>query len=139
VDTDAEIARLAERTIATIFAEDGEDEFRRLERACVLRTLEGEGPSVVALGGGAFLDDTVRQRCGASDTVSIYLHVSPAVAVGRVGAQEGQERPLLAEDPLGVLAALYAVRDPVYRRAEHVVETDGRPVDAVVAEVLTHV
>ena len=58
-DSDAEISNQDGRSIADIFSEDGEESFRKLERAQV-QTLSSKPDQVLALGGGAFTDPTYR-------------------------------------------------------------------------------
>ena len=58
VDTDALIAQRAGRTVANIFATDGEAVFRTLERAAVAEAVARTG-AIVAVGGGAALDERV--------------------------------------------------------------------------------
>ena len=61
LDTDRMVEQRAGKTIAEIFADEGEAHFRQLERDCVLETCQ-RPDAVVALGGGA--DYSRRQRRG---------------------------------------------------------------------------
>src|SRR4051794_40958395 len=70
VDADIEIENAAGMSIAEIFARHGESYFRDGERRVVARIL-GEGPKVVATGGGAFMNPVTRQRI-ADGGVSIW-------------------------------------------------------------------
>src|SRR5476651_750095 len=58
-DADHEIEAASRLTVAEIFAQFGEPEFRRLERSVVARLL-GEAPHVLATGGGAYIEETTR-------------------------------------------------------------------------------
>jgi shikimate kinase len=60
VDLDAEVEKSAGKTISQVFAEDGEQRFRQLEREQLGRVLSARVPKVVALGGGALLRREVR-------------------------------------------------------------------------------
>jgi shikimate kinase len=122
VDSDAEIERRAGRTIAEIFAADGEPTFRATEAAVVAELVGTEPPGVVATGGGAVLDAATRSLLHDRSTV-IWLRASPAVLAHRI-APDGT-RPLLADDPREALTRLAAERDPLYRGvADHVVDVD---------------
>ncbi|MCA9973760.1 MAG: hypothetical protein KC425_26280, partial [Anaerolineales bacterium] len=68
VDADAEIARRAGLAIPEIFAREGEAGFRARE-AAVVTALLGEPDGVVALGGGALLDEALRRRVEAAGPV----------------------------------------------------------------------
>ena len=59
-DADAEIERDAGCSIAEMFARDGEAEFRRRERQVIGRLL-ADAPTVLATGGGAFMDAETRR------------------------------------------------------------------------------
>src|SRR3954464_9611565 len=58
-DADHEIEAAAGMTVAEIFAKYGEPEFRRLERS-VIALLLHEKPSILATGGGAYMDNATR-------------------------------------------------------------------------------
>ena len=121
VDTDKEV--VAENgPIAEIFATQGEAHFRALERAAVVRALQGD--DVVALGGGAVLDDET--RADLTDHRVVLVTVSSA-ADGR--------RPLL-RDGLTDWERIYAERRHLYEQlAKLTVDTSHRPIDAVAREV----
>jgi shikimate kinase len=130
-DTDADIVATDGRSIADIFVESGEDEFRALERAAVADALATHD-GVLALGGGAVLDPGTRERL-AGHTV-VFLRVGLADAVKRVGL--GSARPLLLGNVRGRIKALLDERTPVYESvATLVVDTDGRTAEDVAREI----
>ncbi len=132
-DSDQEIEEQQGRTIAEIFAQEGEPAFRALERAFV-ETGHPAERAVVACGGGLVvqpgLADELRRR-----GVVICLHASLATVLDRTSRH--RHRPLLnVEDPAERIRTLYAAREPVYRNGGTVILTDGRPLSEVVAHVL---
>ena len=133
-DTDAVIQARTGADIGFIFDREGEVGFRRRERD-VLDELTALDDAVVATGGGAVLDADNRRHLAARGTV-VYLFTSVASQVARTRA--GRNRPLLdTDDPEARLAALFAVRDPLYREvADFVVDTDGRRRAAVAEEII---
>ncbi len=132
-DLDEEIVALAGKPIAQIFATDGEPEFRRLEVEAYLQ-LQAEPGAVIALGGGAFCSAELRSVT-TENAASIYLHADVSELASRL-QNERSDRPLLASSNwVERLARLYAERDPVYRLADHLVETGGRSVQEVAKEV----
>ena len=133
-DTDAVIQARTGADIGFIFDREGEAGFRRRERD-VLDELTALDDAVVATGGGAVLDADNRRHLAARGTV-VYLFTSVASQVARTRA--GRNRPLLdTDDPEARLAALFAVRDPLYREvADFVVDTDGRRRAAVAEEII---
>ena len=133
VDADAEIEAAAGRTVADIFAERGEAEFRSGERRVIARLLEGP-PVVLATGGGAFLNPETRALI-RERALSIWLRADLDVLVKRVNRRD--TRPLLrGRDPRQVLERLMQERYPIYAEADLTVETSDKPHDASVAAVL---
>jgi len=120
VDTDELIAAAAGRSIAEIFAEDGEPFFRRLEAEAIIEVLTG-APAVVSLGGGAVGTRAVREALAGHRVV--FLDVGYDEALARVGADSG--RPVLARPDL---PELYAARQGLYREVATVtVASSGDP------------
>ena len=133
MDADAEIEAAAGRSVADIFAERGEAEFRTGERRVIARLLDGE-PVVLATGGGAFLNPETRALI-RERAVSVWLKADLEVLVKRVKRRD--TRPLLhGKDPAEVLQRLAAERYPIYAEADLVVETSNSPHDAAVHAVL---
>jgi shikimate kinase len=131
-DTDAIIEERAGKPIPEIFVDDGEPAFRALEREVVASSLETFG-GVLALGGGAILDEGTRKLL-AGHTV-VYLSVELTDAIKRVGLGAG--RPLLAMNPRATLKYLLDQRRPLYLEvATHTIATDGRDEQDVTTEVL---
>jgi len=131
-DSDRLIEAALGRSVADIFREEGEAYFRREERRVLLSLLTGS-TAVIAAGGGALLDPDVRALAGGRTTM-VWLDAGPDILTARLG--EAVDRPLLAGDVRGMLAALKAARDPVYALAP--IRIDAAPprmeiVDAILA------
>ena len=126
LDTDAEIARAAGKTIPQIFADEGEAAFRAQETA-FLATLAASPLSGIALstGGGTPLREENAALLKQIGTV-VWLKVVPEAILARV-AHSLHERPLLAaysDDPLTRIKSLLAVRHSQYAAlADVVLET----------------
>lgn len=110
-DSDHVIERRAGKPIPRIFADDGEPAFRQLEHAVIVDLLR-ESDAVLALGGGAAAHAGTRTALAAAGVPVIYLRVSYAEAMRRVGGDRG--RPMLARTDV---ARLHEERDPLYARA----------------------
>ncbi|MFI1800641.1 shikimate kinase [Streptomyces sp. NPDC020379] len=131
-DTDADIERTAGKPIPEIFIDEGEPHFRELERQAV-RSAVAEHPGVLALGGGAVMDDGTRALLKGLPV--IFLDVELADAVHRVGLDA--PRPLLAVNPRQRWRELMAARRPLYTEvARAVVTTGGRTPEEVADAVL---
>lgn len=133
LDTDVAIEKCTGRTIADIFAKDGESEFRRIEES-VIRDALATHDGVLSLGGGAVTTEGVREAL-AGHTV-IYLEISAAEGVRRTGG--ATVRPLLAgPDRSEKFKALMAERVPLYRQVATMrVNTTHRNPGAVVRHIV---
>ncbi len=137
LDTDAAIEQQTGRSIADIFATDGEQAFRRIEEGVVRDALAHHG-GVVSLGGGAVTSPGVREAL-AGHTV-VFLQISAREGVRRTGGST--VRPLLAggdeAEKYSKFKALTAERVPLYRRVATIrVDTNRRNPGAVVRRILS--
>ncbi|MBT9291179.1 shikimate kinase [Prosthecodimorpha staleyi] len=133
VDADVEIERAAAKTIPEIFAEHGESYFRDGERR-VIRRLLGEGPQVLATGGGAWMNADTRASV-AEAGLSIWLKADFEVLAGRV--RRKANRPLLdTTDPDETLRRLMRDRYPVYALADIAVHSRDVSHDLVAEEII---
>jgi shikimate kinase len=133
-DLDDRIQHREGKTIEQIFRESGEAEFRKAETAA-LRELLGElGSSrrVVALGGGAFVQTANATLIEEAEVHSVFLD-APVDELMRRCVDEPKERPL-RRDPKQ-FRELYEQRRRSYMRAAIRIETNGKDVDTVAAEV----
>ena len=120
LDSDAEIERAANATIAEIFSRDGETFFREKEAQVIARLIDGE-PCVLSVGGGAFLRAETRRRITAHG-VSVWLKADLDTLWARVRRKD--TRPLLkTADLYRTLADLMAAREPAYAEADLIVPT----------------
>jgi shikimate kinase len=120
LDSDEEITRAADRSIAEIFERDGEAFFRSRETEVISRLLRGE-PCVLSTGGGAFLSASNRQLINEVG-VSVWLRVDIEVLWQRV--RHKSTRPLLrTANPRETLRTLYDARLPFYQMADLAVES----------------
>lgn len=133
IDTDAEIERRTGRSIAEIFAADGEAAFRRIEEEVIREALR-DHDGILSLGGGAVTTAGVRKAL-AGQTV-IYLEISASEGVRRTGGNT--VRPLLAgPDRAEKYRVLSTERTPLYRRVATIrVNTNRRNPGAVVRYIV---
>ncbi|MFD8382694.1 shikimate kinase [Streptomyces sp. NPDC000941] len=131
-DTDTDIVESAGKPISEIFIDEGEPHFRELERQAV-RAAVAEHRGVLALGGGAILDDSTRALL--ADLPVAFLEMGVAEAVKRTGLDA--PRPLLAVNPRQRWRELMEQRRPLYTEvARAVVSTEGRTPEDVADAVL---
>jgi shikimate kinase len=134
LDTDVAIEQRTGRSIADIFATDGEQEFRRIEEE-VVRAALADHDGVLSLGGGAVTSPGVCEALSGHTVV--YLEISAQEGVRRTGGNT--VRPLLAgPDRAEKYRALMAKRVPLYRRVATIrVDTNRRNPGAVARQILS--
>ena len=129
-DSDRQIEAMTGRTVADIWRTDGEPAFRRLEAQVLADALASTTPRVIAAAGGTVLDENNRRLMAQHHPV-VWLRATPGLLATRVGT--GTHRPLLDDDPAGVLKRLDAIRRPLYAEvADVVVDVDDLTPDQVV-------
>lgn len=123
VDSDEEIVKAANMSIADIFERDGEPFFRQKETQILERLLDGM-PCVLSTGGGAYMSEQNRALI-AEKGVALWLHADLDLLWERV--RHKNTRPLLqVPDPKASLTELYNTRSPYYAKAELIVEAKPR-------------
>lgn len=166
VDLDVEIERVTGRSVAEIFATDGEAAFRRLEREATQglaseiasaaeprgRVVESKGASrgrvgkmhgsapsragMVLAPGGGWILDPTNRKALGPAAITVYLRISPAAALRRM-AGAAAARPLLAtSDPLASLKALLEAREAAYLQANHTVAAELMSPDAIADSIV---
>ncbi len=134
-DTDQVIEERSGADISWIFDVEGEEGFRRRERKIIDELTQRIG-IVLATGGGAILDPENRNRLAARGTV-VYLHTTVEQQMKRT--MRDKRRPELQQENFGSddMCDLMQERDPLYKEiSDIIVETDGRTVRSVAAEVI---
>ena len=133
LDTDELIQQRTGRLIADIFAQDGEPAFRALERE-VVAELAGRQKTVISTGGG--LPAEPGNLAGLKKhSLVVCLWASPERIWERVRNQS--HRPLLHHpDPQARIRELLAAREPFYKSADVLVNTDLRNVREVSQQIV---
>ena len=138
IDADAEIERLAGKTIARIFAEDGEPAFRDLEIRAIADLCRRD-PLVLAAGGGAPMSPENRRIMRQSGKV-VWLVARPDTILARMSgdATTPHRRPNLTKHgALDEIVQLLARREPIYRQtADLEIDTENRSPADLAAEIL---
>ncbi len=133
LDTDELIQTGTGRTITDIFARDGEPAFRALEQK-IVQELAGRRKTVISTGGGLPVhpDNLARLKQHA---LVVCLWSSPEKIWERVRHQG--HRPLLHDpDPLAKIRELLAAREPFYKQADVLLNTELRSVREVAQQVI---
>jgi len=133
VEVDREIEEAAGLSLADVFTLHGEAYYRRVEREVLARLLAE--PGLVLATGGSIVNDATNYALLKNRAHTVWLRATPEDHWNRVVAQ-GDQRPM-AENPHAFeeLRALLAARHKLYARADRTVDTSGKTVKQVVAEL----
>lgn len=132
VDLDELIVARAGYPIADLFSREGERGFRAREVESTRWLADShEAPAVVAAGGGWMANAAAVALFRPLSRI-IYLRVTVAGALRRMGRQ-APARPLLASgDPAGSLGALLAAREPAYLQADSIINVENVEIEEVI-------
>src|SRR4030042_2740826 len=132
LDLDGEIENTCNKSIPELFSSQGEAGFRNCERG-ILKSLLAAQPGVMALGGGALLDEDSRllvESCGSV----VCLSASLLVLLKRLRAA-APNRPLLAGDLEIQLANLLECRSAHYASFPLKTENDAASLEKTVWQI----
>ena len=123
IDSDKEIERAADSSVADIFEKHGEAEFRLREQQVLERLLEGK-VCVLASGGGSFIQPEIRKLI-KNRAISIWLKTDINVLVERIS--RNNHRPMVrGGDVREKIGQLLVAREPIYIEADITVVTDSQ-------------
>ena len=119
IDIDTNIREKNSMTIATIFKTKGENFFRMEEEKEILKSLK-KNNCVIAVGGGAFINKTVRQNI-LKKAISFWLHADIEILNSRI--KKNLKRPLLdKKNNQSKLEKLYKERKNIYKLANYKID-----------------
>jgi XRE family aerobic/anaerobic benzoate catabolism transcriptional regulator len=126
IELDREVEREAGVPLSDVFLLYGPAGYHAIERRCLDRVIEGQSDVVLAVGGGiASEPDTYNALL--HNCYTVWIKASPEEHMARVVAQ-GDTRPMAGRaEAMDDLRRILASREPLYRRADAVVDTAGQP------------
>jgi len=138
IDLDCEIELRSKRSIREIFAQLGESKFRELEAEALRSAVKAAiGSTVIALGGGTFVDPKNARLLRESGARVIFLELPVEQLLQRCRAlsERGGQNPRPLAENEEAFCALYAQRLPFYRQADLVVNADGKTPEQIAHEI----
>ena len=133
IDTDANIENKNSMTINEIFEQKGENFFRLEEKKEILNSLSKQG-CVIALGGGAFMNKTIRESV-LKNAISVWLDIDLKILNQRL--KWNQKRPLLKKyNNQKKLNELYEQRKNIYQLANHKIVCDKLNKEDIVNRII---
>lgn len=138
LDLDEYIEQQQKKSIKTIFSEKGEIFFRKLEHEMLSEVLDKYQDLVLSTGGGTPCYGNNMETILQKSDHSIYLQLSIPALVERIKGEK-ENRPLVKniknEDLPEFIGKHLFERSQYYAEAKHVLECDGKYLEAVVSEV----
>lgn len=129
-DTDALVESEQGKSVSQIFLEQGEDEFRKIEKRVLRDELLRDG-TVLALGGGAPISIDAQSALRVIASHIIFLDISLSTVAPRIGFN--RDRPLLLDNPRGTWQKLMEERRPIYELlADVTINVDGKSESEIV-------
>ena len=133
VDIDKIIESSENNKIKNIFENKGENYFRKIEKKITLQELK-KNNLVVALGGGAFIDKTIRREIKNS-CLSFWLDLNVSSLIKRV--KNSKKRPLLDQDKLGQsINEIYSERKKIYNEANFRIKCGSMNKDEIINKII---
>ncbi len=133
IDVDKVIEKIEKKSIKRIFEENGEKYFRRLEERITVKILKNK-KAVVALGGGAFMNNEIREKVLKSCT-SFWLKVNLDKLIKRY--RKNDRRPLLNRKKLDAeVRKIYRLRKNTYGLADFKINCDNMNKSKIVQKIL---
>ena len=128
-DTDKEIELKTQKSINTIFREEGEPYFRKIEEKICIELLTINN-CVISLGGGSIINKKIRKAI-KQNSYSIYLKVKLKNLLIRL--KSSNRRPLLNDNlnKRKTLEKLYNDRRIFYEKADFIVNNDNEKVQVL--------
>jgi shikimate kinase len=135
LDTDSILETRKGKSIADIFAGEGEEKFRAYEYQLLLELTDSTQPSVIVCGGGAPCFSNAMDVLNAR-AATFYLQAPVEVLYTRL-KDEAAQRPLLQgkDDLRKFIATLLAQREPCYQKAKYTIHIAGKTVGEIVHEI----
>jgi len=132
-DIDKIIENDQSTSINEIFKKHGEEFFRKIELEKSIKYLE-EKEAIIALGGGAFLNETIRKNIKIN-SFSVWLDLKPKFIFQRI--KNIRKRPLLNNSNSEKdVEEIYAKRKSIYSLADFKIDCNFKTQDKLLEEVL---
>lgn len=133
-DSDDLIEKKIKMTVQSVFETQGEAAFRALEEEIILAQLAAKETRILALGGGAFMNDKIRAACLEKAT-TIYLKLDWELWQKR-SRKLKRSRPLLKTNTPVQIHRLFIERDKIYAQATETVITNRLTVNEIIKQIL---
>lgn len=112
VDVDHQIEAMHGKAVTEIFKEIGEPAFRQMEKELITELCQQKKQQIISLGGGAFLQEEIRQAC-LKHGIVVYLDISWDLWKKRLPYIQ-DSRPILQQKSVAEIEQLFYARRSLY-------------------------
>jgi shikimate kinase len=120
-------------SISSIFRNKGEDYFRKIEKKLTIIELK-KNSSVISLGGGAFLNSTIRQY-SKKKSISFWLDVPIEILIKRL--KKSKNRPVLEKEKTDTsIKKIYFIRKKFYNKAHYRIKCKALTLKQIIEKIL---
>jgi XRE family aerobic/anaerobic benzoate catabolism transcriptional regulator len=134
VELDREIERDAGISLSEVFSLYGQIGYRRIERRCLERIIQSNKQIVMAVGGG-IVSEPETYNLLLANCFTVWIKALPAEHMARVVAQ-GDLRPMQGSaEAMEDLNRILKAREPLYRKADVILDTVGAPPEQSLAKL----
>ena len=133
VDVDKIIEKQEGESISSIFKNKGEDYFRKIEKQITIIELK-KNNSVISLGGGAFLNSSIRQY-SKKNSISFWLDVPIEILIKRL--KKSKNRPIIGKEKTNdSIKKIYFVRKKFYTKADYRIKCKTLTLKQIIEKIL---
>lgn len=133
VDVDKIIEKQEGESISSIFKNKGENYFRKIEKQLTIMELK-KNNSVISLGGGAFLNSTIRQY-SKKNSISFWLDVPIEILIKRL--KKSKNRPVIGKEKTDdSIKKIYFVRKKFYTKADYRIKCKTLTLKQIIEKIL---
>ena len=133
VDIDKIIEKQEGESISSIFKNKGENYFRKIEKQLTIMELK-KNNSVISLGGGAFLNSSIRQY-SKKNSISFWLDVPIEILIKRL--KKSKNRPVIGKEKTNVsIKKIYFVRKKFYTKADYRIKCKTLTLKQIIEKIL---
>ena len=135
IDTDLNIEKKCLMKIAEIFNKKGENFFRTEEEKEVITSLK-KTKSIIALGGGAFINKNLRNVI-LKNSISVWLDIDTKILNKRT--KRNKKRPLLnKKNNQTIIDELYSKRKNIYQYADHKIDCNNLDKENIAKKIMIY-
>ena len=129
------IEDVAGMSLNEIFSLGGQSSYRKFEQQALDKIMLETKDGILAVGGSVVADTTTYEKLLSAFT-TVWLQASPEEHMQRV-LEQGDNRPMAGNRrAMDELRRILIEREPLYRRADHVVDTHNKSIKQTCADVL---